>query len=84
MKDIIANSRKGQIFRDYKTHLQEVLQSQGETNIWYKLIDENGPDHNKRFVMQVGINEIVLGTGEGKSKKEAEQLAAKIAINNMN
>ena len=84
MKDIITNSRKGKIFRDYKTHLQEVLQSQGETNIWYKLIDEKGPDHNKRFVMQVGMNETVLGTGEGKSKKEAEQSAAKIAINNMN
>lgn len=40
MKDIITNSRKGKIFRDYKTHLQEVLQSKGEVNIWYKLIDE--------------------------------------------
>ena len=84
MKEIIANSRTGKIFRDYKTHLQEVLQSQGETNIWYKLIDEKGPDHNKRFIMQVGMNETVLGIGEGKSKKEAEQLAAKTAINSMN
>lgn len=42
MKDIITNSRKGKIFRDYKTHLQEVLQSKGEVNIWYKLIDEKG------------------------------------------
>lgn len=83
MKEIIANSRKGKIFRDYKTHLQEVLQSRGESNIWYKLMDEKGPDHNKRFVMQVGINENVLGTGEGKSKKEAEQLAARTALNNM-
>ncbi|MGL5314226.1 MAG: ribonuclease III [Peptostreptococcaceae bacterium] len=83
MKEIIANSRKGKIFRDYKTHLQEVLQSRGESNIWYKLMDEKGPDHNKRFVMQVGINEDVLGTGEGKSKKEAEQLAARTALNNM-
>lgn len=83
MKEIIANSRKGKIFRDYKTHLQEVLQSRGESNIWYKLMDEKGPDHNKRFIMQVGINEDVLGTGEGKSKKEAEQLAARTALNNM-
>lgn len=80
MEDIILNSRKGKIFRDYKTHLQEVLQSRGENNIWYKLMNEKGPDHNKRFVMQVGINEVVLGTGEGKSKKEAEQLAAKKAL----
>ena len=48
MKDIIVNARKGKIFRDYKTHLQEVLQSKGEVNIWYKLIDEKGPDHNKK------------------------------------
>ncbi|MEF9992506.1 MAG: ribonuclease III [Romboutsia sp.] len=80
MEDIINNSRVGNIFRDYKTHLQEVLQGKGESNIWYKLIAEKGPDHNKRFVMQVGLNEDVLGTGEGKSKKEAEQLAAKLAL----
>lgn len=80
MEDIIIDSRKGKIFRDYKTHLQEVLQGQGINNIWYKLLDEKGPDHNKRFIMQVGTNEKVLGLGEGKSKKEAEQLAAKIAL----
>lgn len=80
MKEIIIDSRRGKIFRDYKTHLQEVLQGQGESNIWYKLLDEKGPDHNKIFIMQVGANEKVLGTGEGKSKKEAEQLAAKIAL----
>lgn len=80
MKNIICDSRKGRIFRDYKTHLQEVLQGKGESNIWYKLMEEKGPDHNKRFVMQVGINEKVLGVGEGKSKKEAEQLAAKVAL----
>ena len=80
MENIICDSRKGKIFRDYKTHLQEVLQGRGESNIWYKLVDEKGPDHNKRFVMQVGSNEDVLGTGEGKSKKEAEQLAARVAL----
>ena len=80
MKDIITNSRKGKIFRDYKTCLQEVLQSNGENNIWYKLIEEKGPDHNKRFVMEVGINDTVLGVGEGKSKKDAEQVAAKCAL----
>lgn len=80
MENIICDSRKGKIFRDYKTHLQELLQGRGESNIWYKLVDEKGPDHNKRFVMQVGSNEDVLGTGEGKSKKEAEQLAARVAL----
>ena len=57
-----------------------MLQGNGENNIWYRLIEEKGPDHNKRFVMEVGINDDVLGIGEGKSKKEAEQLAAKIAL----
>ena len=84
MKDIITNSRKGKIFRDYKTHLQEVLQSKGEVNIWYKLIDEKCPDHNKKFVMQVGIDSKILGFGEGKSKKEAEQVAARKALDNIN
>ena len=80
MKYIISDARRGKIFRDYKTHLQEVLQGKGESNIWYKLIDEEGPDHNKRFIMEVGTNNDVLGIGEGKSKKEAEQLAARVAL----
>lgn len=85
MKKIISDSRKGKIFRDYKTHLQEILQEKGENsiNIWYKLIEEKGPDHNKLFIMQVGMNDTILGTGEGKSKKEAEQLAARIALSNI-
>ena len=80
MEKIINDSIKGKIFRDYKTCLQEVLQRNGENNIWYKLIEEKGPDHNKRFVMEVGINDTVLGVGEGKSKKDAEQVAAKCAL----
>ena len=84
MEKIINDSIKGKIFRDYKTCLQEVLQSNGENNIWYKLIEEKGPDHNKRFVMEVGINDTVLGVGEGKSKKEAEQVAARKALDNIN
>lgn len=80
MEYLISDARRGKIFRDYKTHLQEILQGKGENNIWYKLVDEKGPDHNKRFVMEVGINEQVLGLGEGKSKKEAEQSAAKFAL----
>ena len=84
MEQIIENSIKGKIFRDYKTYLQEILQSKGEQNIWYKLIEEKGPDHNKRFVMEVGVNDEVLGVGEGKSKKDAEQLAAKSALKSQN
>lgn len=83
MDEIIQDSIKGRIFRDYKTHLQEVIQSQGESNIVYDLVEEIGPDHNKKFVMQVKLNDEVLGTGEGKSKKEAEQSAAKQALRRM-
>ena len=83
MDEIIQDSIKGRIFRDYKTHLQEVIQSQGETNIIYDLVEEIGPDHNKKFVMQVKLNDEVLGTGEGKSKKEAEHSAAKQALRRM-
>lgn len=83
MDEIIQDSIKGRFFRDYKTHLQEVIQSQGETNIIYDLVEEIGPDHNKKFVMQVKLNDEVLGTGEGKSKKEAEQSAAKQALRRM-
>ena len=83
MDEIIQDSIKGRIFRDYKTHLQEVIQSQGEANIIYDLVEEIGPDHNKKFIMQVKLNDEVLGTGEGKSKKEAEQSAAKQALRRM-
>ncbi|CEN94230.1 MAG: ribonuclease III [Paeniclostridium sp.] len=83
MEEIIEDSIKGRIFRDYKTHLQEVVQSQGESNIVYNLVEEIGPDHNKRFVMEVRLNDQSLGKGEGKSKKEAEQSAAKQALRRM-
>ena len=80
MERIIQDSIKGRIFRDYKTHLQEVIQSKGESVISYHLIEEIGPDHNKKFIMEVRIDGNVLGKGQGKSKKEAEQSAAKEAL----
>ena len=83
MESIIQDSIKGRIFRDYKTHLQEVVQSKGESIISYNLAEEIGPDHNKRFVMEVSLDDKVLGRGEGKSKKEAEQSAAKQALRRM-
>lgn len=80
LSNIIKDSIDGKIFRDYKTQLQEELQKNGTSNIWYKLLGEKGPDHNKTFKMMVGVDEKELGIGEGKSKKEAEQVAAKAAI----
>ncbi|WXR61873.1 ribonuclease III [Peptostreptococcaceae bacterium AGR-M142] len=81
MKQIIKNSMEGKIFRDYKTHLQEVLQSQKTGKINYRLVEEVGPDHNKKFLVEVLLDEESLGFGKGRTKKEAEQMAAKEALN---
>lgn len=80
MMNLIKDSVNGVIFMDYKTQLQELNQKNNESKIVYEIIEEKGPDHNKSFVAQVKVSDIVMGTGEGKSKKEAEQNAAKSAI----
>jgi ribonuclease-3 len=66
--------------RDYKTSLQELVQRESGQVLQYRLTGEEGPDHNKRFYMSVELNGSVVGSGSGKSKKEAEQMAAKAAI----
>lgn len=71
---------KGALFRDYKTHLQELLQSKASEKITYHVVGEEGPDHNKIFNVEVLVGDKVIGKGRGKSKKEAEQQAAKEAI----
>ena len=68
------------LFGDYKTALQEVIQKNPEEKVDYQLIEESGPDHNKTFVVEVYLNSNVIGKGIGKSKKEAEQMAAKEAL----
>lgn len=80
MEQLIYDAVKGVIFLDYKTELQEVLQRDGEKKIVYEILEENGPDHDKEFVAQVKVVEKVYGIGKGKSKKEAEQAAAKSAL----
>lgn len=69
-----------QAFSDFKTVLQEVVQKNPEEKVEYVLIGEEGPDHNKRFVVEVMLNSQVIGKGKGRSKKEAEQIAAKEAL----
>lgn len=66
--------------KDYKTRLQEQLQQKGSVNIRYAIVAEEGPDHDKRFTVEVMVEDKVLGRGNGKSKKEAEQKAAEDAI----
>lgn len=69
-----------EVFKDYKTQLQEIIQRNPEERLSYVLIGESGPDHDKRFTVEVHLNSNVLGTGVGKSKKLAEQSAAKQAL----
>lgn len=66
--------------RDYKTALQEMVQREGTKPLCYHLVEESGPDHAKRFKMEVRLSGETIGAGEGKSKKEAEQAAAKTAV----
>lgn len=65
---------------DYKTLLQEIVQKNHEEVLSYRLKGESGPDHDKRFEVEVLINSNVIACGEGKSKKLAEQAAAKLAL----
>ena len=67
-------------FKDYKTLLQEIIQKNPEEKLRYALVGESGPDHDKRFEVNVMLNSNVIGHGIGKSKKSAEQLAAKEAL----
>jgi len=68
------------LFNDYKTVLQEIIQQNPEEKITYKLESESGEDHNKTFTSSVLLNNQCIGTGTGRSKKEAEQEAAREAI----
>lgn len=65
---------------DYKTILQEIIQKNPEELVEYNLKDEFGPDHDKTFVIQVLLNSNVIGEGKGTTKKHAEQMAAKEAL----
>lgn len=72
--------RPSDVFTDYKTVLQEVIQQNPEEHIEYVLVGEEGPDHNKQFKIEVRLNSNVIGRGAGRSKKIAEQMAAKEAL----
>lgn len=65
---------------DYKTELQEFVQREGAVNIDYEELSSTGPDHDKFFTSRVLVNGRELGTGSGRRKKEAEQMAAKAAL----
>ncbi len=67
-------------FKDYKTKLQEIIQKNPEEQLQYVLAGESGPDHNKRFEVEVHLNSNVIGRGIGRTKKQAEQEAAREAL----
>jgi ribonuclease III len=69
-----------EMIKDYKTHLQELLQVNGDVDIRYQVISEIGPAHDKMFQVEVLVEGKSLGTGQGRSKKLAEQEAAKNAV----
>lgn len=73
-------NRDDEVFKDYKTALQEIIQRNPEENVTYILKSEHGPDHNKVFEVEVHLNSNIIGTGKGKNKKQAEQMAAKQAL----
>ena len=70
--------------RDYKTTLQELVQREAGQVLSYRLTGESGPDHAKTFTVEVSLNGKAVGQGSGHSKKEAEQMAAKAAVERLN
>lgn len=78
--ETIEAAAKGKISKDYKTEFQELAQIHGDVNIKYKVVGTTGPDHKKLFIVEVYLNDVLMGDGEGPSKKKAEQNAAKNAI----
>ena len=75
-----AQAEAIEINTDYKTKLQEIIQKNPEERIEYVTLGEKGPDHDKRFIVAVKLNSNIIGEGTGRSKKQAEQLAAKEAL----
>lgn len=67
-------------FGDYKTRLQEIIQKSPDQKIDYVILAESGPDHDKSFKAGLLVNEKLISEGNGKTKKEAEQEAARQAL----
>ena len=76
VKNLLENDL---LFIDYKTKLQEYFNKTNKTILKYKLLKEEGPEHNKTFYIEVFAKNKKLSTGKGKNKKDAEQMAARIA-----
>ena len=81
---ILDKEREKAADRDYKTALQELVQRTPGAAVSYRLVRESGPDHCRSFEMEASVDGRVIGTGAGRTKKEAEQMAAKAALARLN
>ncbi len=80
---LIEGDNLSEVYRDFKTAVQEAIQILYRETPHYVVISETGPDHDKRFETNLMIGEKVIATGTGRSKKEAEQQAARIALDKL-
>ena len=80
LKFILTDIEHKQLFYDSKTILQEVVQASYKEELCYRLVGEEGPDHDKHFTVEAWIGEMLIGKGEGHTKKAAEQEAAYQAL----
>ena len=80
---IVSAAAEGKLNKDYKTRLQEKVQLGGKPQPCYRITAEDGPPHNKTFYSEVEIDGAVRGKGSGKTKQEAQQMAAKAALDEM-
>ena len=82
--EAFARAAEGTLDRDFKTQFQELAQSRLRATPRYRVVAERGPDHSKIFEVELELRGEVAGRGEGRSKKDAEQAAAKMALDAMN
>lgn len=80
LKCVLSDVENQKFFYDSKTILQEMIQKDSEQLLHYEILDEKGPDHNKVFTAAAIVGERILGKGEGRTKKAAEQKAAYASI----
>jgi ribonuclease-3 len=83
LEDTIKQAVQNKIISDFKSFIQEHIQKSSQGKISYKLLSEGGPDHNKTFEIAIMLDDVLLGRGQGASKKEAQQAAAKNAVDNL-
>jgi ribonuclease-3 len=81
--DAFARAAAGTLDRDFKTQLQELAQSRLRSTPRYRVVAEHGPDHSKIFEVETDLRGEVVGRGAGRSKKDAEQAAAKLALDTL-